>query len=112
MRLYCLNYCTFPVIQEAASTLLTATTNFLRTHGQDRDVVEEIGGNILRGISNILNASAVVTEQHYRNLTGQEERGEFRLTQRMRRMSRGTNNIERDFVKVGLFPKLSIVLKM
>ncbi|KAL9952071.1 hypothetical protein ACROYT_G039275 [Oculina patagonica] len=79
---------------EDASTLLTTTTNFLRAHAQeDRDVVEEIGGNILRGISNTLTASADSTDEHYRELAEQER------SKRVRRMIMTTDNVERSFVK-------------
>lgn len=57
-------------------------------------MVEEIGGNILRGISNTLTASADSTDEHYRELTEQER------SKRVRRMIMTTDNVERSFVKV------------
>lgn len=57
-------------------------------------MVEEIGGNILRGISNTLNASADLADEHYRELSEQERR------KRVRRMLTTPKDVEIGFVKV------------
>ncbi|KAL9952074.1 hypothetical protein ACROYT_G039278 [Oculina patagonica] len=75
---------------EDAVTLLTTTTNFLRSSAQDRDMAEEAGSSILHGVSNILNASADLASVMYRELI-QQENGED-----LRRRTRETQNTQRD----------------
>lgn len=77
-------------IQGDAVTLLTTTTNFLRTSAQDRDMAEEAGSSILHGVSNILNASADLASVMYRELIQQENGAD------LRRRTRETQNTQRD----------------
>ena len=82
------------LFQQDAVTLLTTTTNFLRTSTRDRDVVEEAARGILNGISNILNASADLASATYRQLIQQENQVH------LRRRNRETQNGQRDVFTV------------
>ena len=60
-------------------------------------MVEEIGGNILQGISNTLSPSADLADEHYRKFSEQDGTGD---TQRVRRMLLAKKDDDRGFVKV------------
>ncbi|XP_078351488.1 polycystin-1-like protein 2 [Oculina patagonica] len=82
---------------EDATTLLTKTTDFLQTH-HDRDLIENVGGNILRGISYTLNASTVLTHERFNQLNLQDRRTDSDSTQRENRKPRETKHVQRSFV--------------
>ena len=87
------------ILQEDATTLLTKTTDFLRTH-HDRDLIEDVGENILLGVSNTLNASALLAGERYNHLIQLDGRTDLKLAQRRNRMPREIEHVERDLVNV------------
>ena len=85
-------------IQEDAATLLTTMITFLRSRAQDRDVVQEVGGQILSGLSNTLNASSDITAHSYSQLTVQQEHTD--LAKRFRRRAIQRNTVTKGFFRV------------
>ena len=71
---------------------------FLRTRAQDRDVVQEVGGQILGGLSNTLNACSDITAYSYSQLTEQQK--DTDLTKRVRRMAVQENTASKGFFRV------------
>ena len=85
-------------IQEDAATLQTTMITFLRTRAQDRDVVHEVGGQILSGLSNTLNASSDITAHSYGQLTVQQE--DTDLAKGFRRRAIQQNTVTKGFFRV------------
>lgn len=84
--------------QEDAVALQTTTITLLGNRTQDRDAVHEVGGNVLRGLSNTLNATSSVTDESY-SLLIEQQKGPG-ITKRVRRMATRQSTVATRFFRV------------